>query len=52
MQFDHCLMFSVMQRELDKMERFARKIVDQAKLPSTVGEKLLKEVKVGNDLKL
>ena len=35
-----------MQKELDKMERFANKIVDQSGIPSTAGQKLRKEVKV------
>lgn len=35
-----------MQRELDKMERFAKKIVEQAKLPESAAQKLQKEVKV------
>jgi len=35
-----------MQRELDKIERYAKKIVDQAKLGKSVGDKLLSDVKV------
>ena len=35
-----------MQRELDKMESSASKIVEQAKLPSSTAKKLVKEVKV------
>lgn len=35
-----------MQKELDKIERFAAKIVDQAKLPSSAAAKLTKDVKV------
>ncbi len=35
-----------MQKELDKMERFANKIVEQSGIPTAAGQKLRKEVKV------
>ena len=38
--------FLVMQRELDKIDRFATKIVDQAKLSQSAASKLTVEVKV------
>lgn len=38
--------FTVMQKELDKIERFASKIVKQSNLPPTAADKLCKEAKV------
>ncbi len=35
-----------MQKELDKIDRFASKIVDQAQLTQSAAKKLTKEVKV------
>ena len=35
-----------MQKELDKMERFANKIVEHSSIPKVAGQKLQKEVKV------
>jgi len=37
-----------MQRELDKIDRFAAKIVEQAKLSQSASSKLTKEVQVSN----
>ena len=36
----------VMQRDLDKIERFANKIVEQSNIPTIAAQKLLKDVKV------
>ncbi len=36
-----------MQRELDKIERFAKKVAEQSKIPSEAAQKLVKDVKVG-----
>lgn len=35
-----------MQKELDKVERFAHKVEQQSKLPPAAAEKLVKDVKV------
>lgn len=35
-----------MQKELDKMERFANKIAEQSGIPAPAAQKLQKEVKV------
>lgn len=35
-----------MQKELDKVERFANKVEQQSKLPPAAAKKLLKDVKV------
>lgn len=35
-----------MQKELDKIERFANKIAEQSKLPQTAAKRLTREVKV------
>ena len=37
---------SVMQKELDKIERFANKIVEQSNLPQAAAKKLTRDVKV------
>lgn len=42
----YVLFVEVMQRELDKIERFANKIVGQSHLSAPAAQKLLKEVKV------
>ena len=36
----------VMEKELDKVERFAHKVTQQAKMPKEAADKLLKDVKV------
>lgn len=36
----------VMQKELDKMERFTNKIVEHSGIPTAAGQKLKKQVKV------
>ena len=37
---------AVMQRELDKIERYANKVVEQAKMEKPTANKLLSDVKV------
>ncbi len=40
--------YAVMQRELDKIERYANKVVEQSKMDTSTADKLLKDVKVSS----
>ena len=42
------LKFSVMQKELDKIERFAREVAEKSRIDQTSADKLLGGVKVCN----
>lgn len=47
-KFMTMLKFSVMQKELDKIERFAREVAEKSKIDQASANKLLSSVKVSN----